>query len=143
MPNQNVFPFIILQINTNEQSTSDTPISIFLESPILWIFTSIFIMILLIGIIAVIFYMKRQSKFDIEDHGGPGYSSNEYNVDNLKVCAMIGQGKFGTVWQGTLNEENVAVKIFPSQHRQYYLNEKDIYSLPFMDSPNLLKYYGM
>lgn len=73
---------------------------------------------------------------------GPGYSSNMYNVDNLKLCAMIGQGKYGTVWKGMVNDKAVAVKIFPGQYKQYFVNEKNIYSLSFMDSPSLLEYYG-
>lgn len=73
---------------------------------------------------------------------GPGYSSNLNNVDNLKLCAMIGQGKYGTVWKGMVNERPVAVKIFPGQYKQYFINEKNIYSLSLMDSPSLLEYYG-
>lgn len=73
---------------------------------------------------------------------GPGYSSNLRNVDNLKLCAMIGQGKYGTVWKGMINEQTVAVKIFPSHNKQFFLNEKDIYSVSLMDSPYLLEYYG-
>lgn len=73
---------------------------------------------------------------------GPGYSSNLNNVDNLKLCAMIGQGKYGTVWKGMINEQPVAVKIFPSQYKQYFLNERDIYTTPLMDSPSLLQYFG-
>ncbi|XP_055841131.1 bone morphogenetic protein receptor type-2 [Episyrphus balteatus] len=73
---------------------------------------------------------------------GPGYSSNLHNVDNLKVCSLIGQGKYGTVWKGMINEKAVAVKIFPAQHKQCFINEKNIYSLPLMDSPSLLSYIG-
>lgn len=73
---------------------------------------------------------------------GPGYSSNAYNVDNLKLCAMIGQGKYGTVWKGIVNDKPVAVKIFPAQHKQYFVNERNIYSMSLMDSPSLLEYFG-
>lgn len=55
---------------------------------------------------------------------------------------MIGQGKYGTVWKGMINEQTVAVKIFPSQHKLFFLNEKDIYSVNLMDSSHLLEYYG-
>uniref|UniRef100_A0A182T151 receptor protein serine/threonine kinase n=1 Tax=Anopheles maculatus TaxID=74869 RepID=A0A182T151_9DIPT len=72
---------------------------------------------------------------------GPGYSSNLYNVDNLKLVSMIGQGKYGTVWKGIVNEQPVAVKIFAAQHRQYFLNERDIYTVPLMESPSLLTYF--
>ncbi|XP_055385242.1 bone morphogenetic protein receptor type-2 [Condylostylus longicornis] len=73
---------------------------------------------------------------------GPGYSSNLHNVDNLKVQSLIGQGRYGTVWKGLINEEEVAVKIFPAQHKQYFINERNIYSTALMDSPSLLQYFG-
>ena len=34
------------------------------------------------------------------------------------------------------------MKIFPSHYRNYFYNERDIYCLPFMESPSLLTYYG-
>lgn len=73
---------------------------------------------------------------------GPGYSSTAQSVDNLRLSSMIGRGRYGTVWQGIVNERPVAVKIFPAQHRQYFVNERNIYSLALMDSPSLLEYYG-
>jgi bone morphogenetic protein receptor type-2 len=42
-----------------------------------------------------------------------------------------------------VNEQPVAVKIFSANKKQYFLNEKDIYTQPFMDScPALLTYFG-
>lgn len=42
-----------------------------------------------------------------------------------------------------VNEQTVAVKIFSANKKQYFLNEKDIYTQPFMDScPALLTYFG-
>lgn len=72
----------------------------------------------------------------------PKYSTDLLNVDNLKLCSMIGQGKYGTVWKGMINEQSVAVKIFPAQYKQYFLNERDIYCLPLMQTQYLLEYYG-
>lgn len=72
----------------------------------------------------------------------PKYSTDLLNVDNLKLCSMIGQGKYGTVWKGMINEQCVAVKIFPAQYKQYFLNERDIYCLPLMQTQYLLEYYG-
>lgn len=99
------------------------------------------IYLLSVGFISMAF-KKREPEMAPLTPSGPGYSSNLQNVDNLKLVAMIGQGKYGTVWKGQVNEQSVAVKIYPAQHRQYFLNEKDIYSLPMMDSPTLLEYYG-
>jgi bone morphogenetic protein receptor type-2 len=58
------------------------------------------------------------------------------------LFSVAGQGRFGSVWKGTVSDQEVAVKIFPSHYRNYFYNERDIYCLPFMDSPSLLSYYG-
>lgn len=73
---------------------------------------------------------------------GPGYSSNIYNVDNLKLVSLLGQGKYGSVWKGKINEDEVAVKIFQANNKQYFINERNIYTAPLMDSPALLNYFG-
>lgn len=69
-------------------------------------------------------------------------SSPSFNLDSLKILESIGRGRYGSVFHGTLNNESVAVKIFSSQSRQYYLNERSIYCLPFMDHPCLPKIFG-
>ncbi|XP_030571255.1 bone morphogenetic protein receptor type-2 [Drosophila novamexicana] len=73
---------------------------------------------------------------------GPGYSSNLRNVDNMNLIGMLGSGKYGTVMKGLLHEQEVAVKIYPEAHHQYYVNERNIYALPLMDCPALLSYFG-
>ncbi|XP_066588804.1 uncharacterized protein wit [Prorops nasuta] len=65
-----------------------------------------------------------------------------YTVDHLKLTTIVGQGRYGSVWQGSLGDRDVAVKIFPSHYRNYFHNEKDTYCLPFMDHASLLHYYG-
>lgn len=74
---------------------------------------------------------------------GPGYTSNLRNVDNINLLGMLGSGKYGTVMKGLLHDQEVAVKIFPEVHQQYFVNELSIYSLPLMDSPALLNYLGI
>lgn len=68
--------------------------------------------------------------------------SPTFNIDNLKIAESIGRGRYGRVFRGTLYNQSVAVKIFSSQHRQNYLNERYIYCLPFMDHPCLPKLIG-
>lgn len=113
-------------------------------SPILIICTPIGLIV--IATVIFLFSCKKPIKPGPETAplapSGPGYSSNLQNVDNLKVCSMIGQGKYGTVWKGMINEQTVAVKIFPAQHKQYFINERNIYSLQLMDNPSLLSYFG-
>jgi len=73
---------------------------------------------------------------------GPGYSSNLRNVDNMNLIGMLGSGKYGTVMKGLLHDQEVAVKIYPEEHHQYYVNERNIYALPLMECPALLSYFG-
>lgn len=55
---------------------------------------------------------------------------------------FLGQGRYGSVWKGTVNEQDVAVKIFPAHYRSYFYNERDIYCLPLMENSALLSYFG-
>lgn len=127
--------------------TALPPVSPFLliwRSPLVWLFGSLALLSILAAIL--VFWYGVPSKPEPElaplAPSGPGYSSNLRNVDNLKLCAMIGQGKYGSVWKGLINEQTVAVKIFPSHHKQFFLNEKDIYSVNLLESPHVLEYYG-
>jgi len=58
------------------------------------------------------------------------------------VCCLLGQGRYGSVWRGKVGELEVAVKVFPPQHRMYFYNERDSYCLPFMNHYSLLTYFG-
>lgn len=135
--------YAMKQIIVSHPSLPLHPSTIWL-SPIIWICVSV----TAVMIVSAAIFLACNSIHKPEPElaplapSGPGYSSNMYNVDNLKLCAMIGQGKYGTVWKGMVNEKAVAVKIFPGQYKQYFINEKNIYSLSFMDSPSLLEYYG-
>lgn len=105
----------------------------------------VFLLLLALILIAIL----KQSGEDIPKPetaplapSGPGYSSNLQNVDNLKLISLLGQGKYGTVWKGMVNERSVAVKIFPAHNKQYFLNERDIYNVPLMEHKALLSYFG-
>lgn len=66
-----------------------------------------------------------------------------FDLDTLKIQnESIGQGGFGSVYCGSLNDRTVAVKIFPHVHRQYFFNERDIYMLPHMKHPSIPEYIG-
>lgn len=117
-----------------------------LLDPVVWLALAIiFLLMLTLILIAIL----RRTGEDIQkpesaplSPTGPGYSSNLQNVDNLKLISLLDQGKYGTVWKGMVNERNVAVKIFPSHHKQYFLNERDIYNIPLMEHKSLLVYLG-
>ncbi|XP_037090851.1 bone morphogenetic protein receptor type-2-like [Pollicipes pollicipes] len=58
------------------------------------------------------------------------------------VLLVLGRGRYGSVREGLLYGEDVAVKIFPAWYRHYFMSERDIYSLPWMDHPSLAHLYG-
>lgn len=74
---------------------------------------------------------------DVENPVSPAF-----DIDNLKISCLIIKGRFSEVWKGSLNEQDVAVKIYSPSYRQYYYNEKYIYSLPHMEHENIMKFYG-
>uniref|UniRef100_A0A182Y138 Serine/threonine-protein kinase receptor n=1 Tax=Anopheles stephensi TaxID=30069 RepID=A0A182Y138_ANOST len=130
----------------NENITPFAPYTSIWSSPTVYICFAL-VFIIMLGIVGFIScrQLPKKGVAELLEHmepSGPGYSSNLYNVDNLKLVSMIGQGKYGTVWKGIVNEQPVAVKIFAGQHRQYFLNERDIYTVPLMESPSLLTYFG-
>jgi len=56
-----------------------------------------------------------------------------------------GRGRYGTVWKASLDEVvggHVAVKVFNPSTRNFFNNERDIYSLPFMDHANIVGFVG-
>lgn len=79
-------------------------------------------------------------------HGpGQGYGQimGSYTGDKIKFLNTIGQGRYGCVWKATVGDHVVAVKVFPPHYRSYFLNERDIYCLPFMsECKSLLTYFG-
>ncbi|XP_063743943.1 bone morphogenetic protein receptor type-2-like [Eleginops maclovinus] len=54
------------------------------------------------------------------------------DLDHLKLLELIGRGRYGTVFRGSLNERCVAVKLFTSANRQNFANERSIYRLPLL-----------
>ncbi|XP_055625801.1 bone morphogenetic protein receptor type-2 [Toxorhynchites rutilus septentrionalis] len=133
-----------ISLGTVNEYTPFAPYTSIWSSPTVYICFAMvgIILMLIIGFLTCRKTTKTVSELAPLAPSGPGYSSNLYNVDNLKLVAMIGQGRYGTVWKGVVNEQHVAVKIFTAQHRQYFLNEKDIYTIPLMESPSLLTYFG-
>lgn len=59
----------------------------------------------------------------------------------IDKCLFQGQGRYGSVWRGIIEDQEVAVKVFFAHHRNYFLNEHDLYQIAG-DIPSLLKCYG-
>ncbi|XP_051815340.1 bone morphogenetic protein receptor type-2-like [Acanthochromis polyacanthus] len=82
--------------------------------------------------------MKRKQKHNVstEDVMEAGNSQSAVDLDNLKLMELIGRGRYGAVYRGTLKERCVAVKLFSSANRQNYANERSIYGLPLLQQHN-------
>lgn len=137
----------IYSVDQNVAATYNETILSALKSVRLWVVVFVISIPLLVSIVYVLVCRDGPKASGKVVHvpsqqNLPKYSADLLNVDNLKLCTMIGRGKYGTVWQGMLNDQSVAVKIFPAQHKDYFLNEKDIYCLPAMVSPHILEYFG-
>lgn len=53
---------------------------------------------------------------------------------------LIGRGRYGTVYCGSLDERPVAVKVFTAANRQNFLNECSIYRLPLLEHENIARF---
>ncbi|XP_054871277.1 bone morphogenetic protein receptor type-2-like [Amphiprion ocellaris] len=78
--------------------------------------------------------MKRKRKHNLsaEDVTEAGSSQSAVDLENLKLMELIGRGRYGAVYRGTLKERCIAVKLFSSANRQNYANERSIYGLPLL-----------
>ena len=63
-------------------------------------------------------------------------------LQHLEIDTCLQRGRFGQIWKGTLDREEVAVKVFSAAQRHHFLNEREIYSFPYMDHSSLLRFYG-
>ncbi|MEQ2173695.1 hypothetical protein GOODEAATRI_000011, partial [Goodea atripinnis] len=59
-------------------------------------------------------------------------SESAVDLDNLKRLELIGRGRYGAVFRGSLNERCVAVKVFSSANYLNFSNECSIYQLPLL-----------
>ena len=41
-----------------------------------------------------------------------------------------------------MGDNSIAVKVFNATSRCYYYNEREVYLLPFLEHPNIIKYLG-
>ncbi|XP_058801029.1 bone morphogenetic protein receptor type-2 isoform X2 [Phymastichus coffea] len=109
----------------------------------------ILLITLTVGVLIYIMYknnlMMRLGKslpYDDNYNEGNGLKTGTYTFDHLKLSTIVGEGRYGSVWQGSMGDQEVAVKIFPGHYQSYFMNERDIYRLPFMEHSSLLHYYG-
>ena len=73
--------------------------------------------------------------------------ANFRDVANFTFLTLNGwefsSHRYGEVWRGTLGDLDVAVKVFTgSSQKQYYISERDIYTLPHMSLDEMPRFYG-
>ncbi|XP_035216872.1 activin receptor type-2A-like [Stegodyphus dumicola] len=61
----------------------------------------------------------------------------------IQLIEVKAQGRFGAVWKALVNNEPVAVKIFPPQDKSSWIVEQEIYQLPQMKHENILNFIGV
>ncbi|KAM4558593.1 bone morphogenetic protein receptor type-2-like isoform 1-T23 [Odontesthes bonariensis] len=78
--------------------------------------------------------MKRKQKHSLSavDVMEAANTESAVDLENLKLLELIGRGRYGAVFRGSLNEHCVAVKVFSSANRQNFTNECSIYHLPLL-----------
>ncbi|XP_013856153.1 bone morphogenetic protein receptor type-2, partial [Austrofundulus limnaeus] len=91
---------------------------------------AIFIMVLFLAYRVI----KRKQKLSLSAVDGmeTGNINSAVDFNDLKLLELIGRGRYGAVFRGTLNGCCVAVKVFSSANGQNFLNERSIYSLPLL-----------
>lgn len=67
------------------------------------------------------------------------FSPPSLDLDNLKLMELIGRGRYGSVYRGSLDERSVAVKVFIAANRQQFTNEQMIYRV-LLEHENIARF---
>ncbi|KAG7466972.1 hypothetical protein MATL_G00148300 [Megalops atlanticus] len=67
-------------------------------------------------------------------------SEPSLDLDSLKLLELIGRGRYGSVYKGSLDERPVAVKVFTYANRQNFINERAIYRVPLLEHDNIARF---
>lgn len=119
----------------------DTTIEYFTESRLWFAILIVFVLVVVLALLLVCRTKGDDQKLTVRTVES-GYCFDMRNVDNLKLVSLLGYGKYGTVWKGVLDQNFVAVKIYPHQNRQYFENERDIYNSYLRNNKSFLTYFG-
>ena len=60
---------------------------------------------------------------------------------DMNLNHIIGHGRYGEVWLGTMMGKQYAIKIFTSRHREEWSREMEMYTLPMMNHENILQFF--
>ncbi|XP_039605545.1 anti-Muellerian hormone type-2 receptor-like [Polypterus senegalus] len=65
------------------------------------------------------------------------------DLSSLELAQVISNGRFATLWKGSLDGAAVALKIYPSSAWRPYNNETEVYKLLLWEHSNVAKFIGM
>ncbi|XP_072115878.1 TGF-beta receptor type-1 [Mobula birostris] len=114
-----------------------------------------------LALLATAYTFRRRSSACVEtrhDDEDPGLTEREVISENLTygsgsgcpllfqrtisraiiLCEIVGKGRFGEVWHGKWNEEDVAVKIFFTSDEKSWFREIEIYQTTLLRHENIL-----
>nr|AID23653.1 bone morphogenetic protein receptor 2 [Hofstenia miamia] len=72
----------------------------------------------------------------------PPSKPSTVDLDHLHLLQLIGHGRYGMVWRAELGNKEVAVKVFQSQHKLYFDNEKEIFQSDLLSHENIIQFIG-
>ena len=98
-----------------------------------------------IAIIGILKYYNKQKNYvpsSINDEIEQSENRSPYLSEIPILDTVIGQGRFAKVYCTTLKGQQVAIKIFNNtfQARESWSKEKEIYSTPELQHPNILRF---
>lgn len=109
-----------------------------------WLIAS-FLIIGFVGVcIGTKYVYKKTKEFKEIPTSEPELSISTQCLDNrpIELLEIKAHGRFGVVYRAKLKTDDVAVKVFPSQDKNSWIQEKDNYKLPRMNHPNILYFVG-
>lgn len=129
--------------STEDSSPEDTEESFLVRTKWIWA-SGLIVAVIGFCLTSKYLYHQRKQMFNELPTMEPeiSVSSQCLVLRQIDLLEMKAHGRFGTVWKANMLTENVAVKVFPTQEKQSWITEQEIYRLPRMNHANILHFIG-
>ena len=105
-------------------------------------------MIVGIGAVAVVILLyvfghrvnQRKKEATVPTETESAVNNQEQRLRKMILHREVGRGRFGVVWSASLQDEMVAVKLFPHSAMNAWENELNFYTNSQTEHPNVLKF---